>query len=120
LIKEIKTDLALLGYELLEEENNSYALHATPPDFSYARGRAVLIDLIANYKNTENPIREKMKEHVALSMAKAASLSYNTPLNQQEMSELFDALFACQHPNYTAEGRTIIHILHHEEIGRWF
>jgi DNA mismatch repair protein MutL len=53
-------------------------------------------------------------------MAKAASLSRAAILDAGEMRALFDALFACRHPNYTAEGRTIVHVLRHEEINRWF
>jgi DNA mismatch repair protein MutL len=120
LVKEINEELSLLGFELVESDDKSFILHATPPDLSYAHGRTVLADLIEHYKNTENSIREKMKECVALSMAKAAAISYNTPMDRNEMGELFNALFACKHPNYTAEGRTIIHILHNEEISRWF
>jgi DNA mismatch repair protein MutL len=120
LVKEMKEDLSLLGFDLVEGGDKCFVLHATPPDFSYTHGRAVLLDLVEHYKNTENSIREKMKERVALSMAKAASLSYNTPLDKQEMGELFNALLACQHSNYTVEGRIITHLLHIEDINRWF
>ncbi|MDR0543828.1 MAG: DNA mismatch repair endonuclease MutL [Odoribacteraceae bacterium] len=120
LVKELREDLAFLGFELAEGEEMEFILHATPSGMSYARGRAVLVDLIEHYKNTEHSIKEEMKKHLALSMAKAASLSYNTPLNRGEMSELFATLSACKSPGYTVEGRTIAHVLHIDEINRWF
>lgn len=113
-------DLAMLGFELGEFGKNCYAIYATPSDLSTSRGKEVLISLIEHYKNTEGSIRDKMRERIALSLAKAASLDYNTPLDKQEMSDLFDNLFACQHPNYTADGKTIIHILKNEDVTQWF
>ena len=120
LVKEIMDDLAILGFELGEFGKNCYAIYATPSDLSTSRGKEVLISLIEHYKNTEGSIRDKMRERIALSLAKAASLDYNTPLDKQEMSDLFDNLFACQHPNYTADGKTIIHILKNEDVTQWF
>ena len=113
-------DIAMLGFELGEFGKNCYAIYATPSDLSTSRGKEVLISLIEHYKNTEGSIRDKMRERIALSLAKAASLDYNAPLDKQEMSDLFDNLFACRHPNYTADGKTIIHILKNEDVTQWF
>ena len=33
---------------------------------------------------------------------------------------LFDNLFACQHHNYTADGKSILRILNFEEVNNWF
>lgn len=120
LVKEIWNDLAILGFELVESEKNSYAIYATPPDLSHSHGKEVLVSLIEHYKNTEGSIRDKIKERVALSLAKAASIDYNTLLDKTEMNDLFDSLFACKHPNYTADGKIIIHILKNEEVNLWF
>ena len=120
LVREILPDLAVLGFELGEFGKNCYAIYSTPPDLTHSHGREVLTSLIEHYKNTEGSIREKMRERIALSLAQAAALDYNTPLDRQEMSDLFDSLFACRHPNHTADGKTIIHILTNEEVGQWF
>ena len=120
LVKDILDDLMLLGFELGEFGKNCYAIYSTPPDLSTSRGKEVLMSLIEHYKNTEGSIRDKMRERIALSLAKAAALDYNTPLDRQEMSDLFDNLFSCQHPNYTADGKTIIHILKNEDVTQWF
>ena len=120
LVKDILEDLAILGFELGEFGKNCYAIYATPSDLSPSRGKEVLISLIEHYKNTEGSIRDKMRERIALSLAKAAALGYNTTLDRQEMNDLFDNLFACQHPNYTADGKTIIHILKNEDVATWF
>lgn len=120
LVKDILDDLMLLGFELGEFGKNCYAIYSTPPDLSTSRGKEVLLNLIEHYKNTEGSIRDKMRERIALSLAKAAAMDYNTVLDRQEMSDLFDNLFTCQHPNYTADGKTIIHILKNEDVTQWF
>ncbi|MDR0766124.1 MAG: DNA mismatch repair endonuclease MutL [Odoribacteraceae bacterium] len=120
LVKELQGDLAFLGFELVEGKEKEFVLYATPPGLSYARGQVVLLDLIEHYKNTEHPVKEEMKRNLALSMAKAASLSYNTPLDKEAMGELFRDLFACKSPGYTADGRTIVHVLQADEVNRWF
>ena len=99
---------------------NGYAIHATPPDLSYTRAKEVLIELIEHYKNTEGSIREKMKERVVLALAKASAISYNTALSCEEMNEMTGNLFACKHHNFTADGKTIIHILNYGDVNSWF
>lgn len=120
LIREIKEDLEYLGFTLAESGKNTYAIQATPPDLSCSHAREILVQLVDHYKNTEGDIREKMKEHVALALAKAAAIPYHTLLNIEEMSDMLDSLFACRHPNHTPDGKPVIHILHFEEVNSWF
>lgn len=120
LVGELLTDLEYLGFELAASGKNSYAIHATPPDLSYSHAKEVLIELIEHYKNTEGNIRDKMRDRVVLALAKAASISYNTPLSCEEMSNITEQLFACKHHNFTADGKTIIHILKYEDVNSWF
>jgi len=120
LINEIREDLEYLGFELCESGENAFAIHATPPDLSYSHAKEILTQLIEYYKNTEGDIKDKMAERVALALAKAAAIAYNTPLDTKEMNDLMDNLFACQHHHYTADGKTIVHILNFEEVNPWF
>lgn len=120
LIGDLLPDLEYLGFELNVFGKNCYAIHATPPDLSYTRAKEVLIELIEHYKNTEGNIRDKMQERVVLALAKAAAIGYNTALTCEEMSNMVDQLFACKHHNFTADGKTIIHILKYEDVNSWF
>lgn len=120
LIGDLLPDLEYLGFELNVFGKNCYAIQATPPDLSYSHAKEVLIELIEHYKNTEGNIREKMQERTVLALAKAAAISYNTALTCEEMSHMADQLFACKHHNFTADGKTIIHILNYEDVNSWF
>lgn len=120
LIGDLLPDLEYLGFELSVFGKNCYAIQATPPDFSYTHAKEILIELIEHYKNTEGSIRDKMKERMVLALAKAAAIAYNTPLTCVEMAEMTDHLFACKHHHFTADGKTIIHILKYEDVNSWF
>lgn len=120
LIGDLLPDLEYLGFELSVFGKNCYAIQATPPDLSYTRAKEVLIELIEHYKDTEGNIRNRMQERMILALAKAAAISYNTPLTCEEMSNMTDELFSCKHHNFTADGKTIIHILKYEDVNSWF
>ncbi|MCC8173814.1 MAG: DNA mismatch repair endonuclease MutL [Odoribacter sp.] len=120
LIKEISGDLEYLGFELYEFGKNCFAIYATPPDLTYTHAKEILSELVEHYKATEVNVKDKMREQVVLSLAKAAAIKYNTTLSTQEMNDMMDNLFACQHPNYTADGKTIIYILNFEDVNSWF
>lgn len=120
LVEEIRADLEYLGFELDVFGKNCFAIYATPPDLSDSHAKEILLQLIDHYKNTEGSIREKMKERVALALAQAASIDYNTTLTCEEMNEMITHLFACKHHNFTADGKTIVHILNYEDVSSWF
>lgn len=120
LVRELNADLEFLGFELNVFGKNCFAINATPPDLSYTHAKEVLIQLIEHYKNTEGSIREKMKERVALALAKASAIEHNTVLTCAEMEEITNNLFGCKHHNFTADGKTIIHILKYEDVNSWF
>lgn len=120
LVGDILPDLEYLGFELNVFGKHCYAINATPPDLSYTRAKEVLIELIEHYKNTEGSIRDKIHERIVLSLAKAAATGYNVTLTCEEMSHMMDGLFACKHHNFTADGKTIIHILKYEDVNSWF
>ncbi|MDE7373887.1 MAG: DNA mismatch repair protein MutL, partial [Odoribacter sp.] len=120
LVGELLPDLEYLGFELDPFGKDCYAIQAIPPDLSGSRAKEVLTGLLEHYKSTEGNIREKVRERVVLALAKAAAIGYNTSLTCEEMSEMTDRLFACKHQNFTADGKTIIHILKYEDVNSWF
>lgn len=117
---DLLPDLEYPGFELSVFGKNCYAIQATPPDLSYNHAKEVLVELIEHYKNTEGSIRDKMRERVVLALAKAAAVAYNTPLTCEEMSGMTEQLFACKLHHFTADGKTIIHILKYEDVNAWF
>ena len=120
LVGDLLADLEFLGFELTVFGKNCYAIQAVPPDLPGGRAREVLMELIEHYKNTEGSIREKGRERVALALAKAAAMAYDTSLACEEMGELTTQLFASKQPHFTADVKVIVHILKYEDVNAWF
>jgi len=76
--------------------------------------------LLEDYKNTQADPSTGAKEKVAAAMAGASAIPYGKVLNQSEMEDLFDTLFACSAPNYSPKGKAVISIITLEEIDKRF
>jgi len=51
-------------------------------------------------------------------MAKAAAIGYNRNLSAFEMQELVDKLFACNHPNFSPDGKKVLTIIEMDELDK--
>lgn len=120
LLKELLPELEMLGFELSVFGKQCYAIQATPPDLPNNRAKEVLVELLEHYKNTEGSIRDKMRERVALALAKAAAVAYGTALTCEEMAGMAEELFACRNHRYTADGKIIVYLLKYEDVNNWF
>ena len=76
--------------------------------------------LLEDYKKTQADPSKGVKEKIAIAMACASAIPYGKILNQNEMEEFFDTLFACQSPNYSPKGKPVISIITLEEIDKRF
>lgn len=119
-LNEIKEDLHKIGFDIQHFGNNSYVINSTPVVFENLDIEALIKHFLELYKSTEGDIKQNAKEKIALSMAKTAAISYNLQLSEVEMQSIIDNLFSCSTPNYTQDGRTIIHILKMEDIDKFF
>jgi DNA mismatch repair protein MutL len=120
ILREIEEELRTLGFAISTGNGNMVTITGHPADSRNASPQAMLETLITEYKQTMADPSTGARERVALSMAKASSIAYGTPLTQTEMEELFDMLFACAMPNYSPTGKTVMNIITMEELDRRF
>jgi len=120
ILREIEDELKALGFVIGTGDNNIVTITGHPADSRNASPPSMLETLITEYKQTMGDPSVDARERVALSMAKASSIPYGTPLTQTEMEELFDMLFACATPNYSPTGKTVMNIITLEELDRRF
>jgi DNA mismatch repair protein MutL len=76
--------------------------------------------LIEEFKSTQADPSTGAKERLAAAMAGASAIAYGKILTQNEMSDLFDTLFACHAPNYSPKGKPLINIITLEELDKKF
>jgi len=44
-------------------------------------------------------------------LSQSAAINYGVPLKPEEISDLFNHLFACSTPNYSPSGKTVVSII---------
>lgn len=119
-LTEIEKDLAILGFRFEHSGENRITITGRPALNESPDVLRMLEILIEDYKNTEGSPLLNAKEKVASAMACASAIPYGKILNQDEMEQLFDSLFACQAPNYSPKGKAVITILTLEDIDKKF
>ncbi len=120
IMNDIMDDLMTIGFDIRDFGSNTVILNGVPSELQVKNGKELIESLIEEYKQTESNVKEGIHSKIALTMAKVAAIEYGTVLAEQEMRELVDKLFACQMPNYSPGGNTIITILTLEELEKRF
>lgn len=120
LLREIHEDLRLVGFDISELSQNSFMIQGTPADLGDIDGEDLIQHLLEYYKKSEKDVKLRLKEKVALSLAKTSCIGYGRKLTDEEMQGIVDSLFACQMPNFAPDGKTAITIMETAEIDRLF
>ena len=111
LLTSILDDLKALGFDVREFGNNTFIINGTPGMLNTNSPQEVIESLLEEYKQSVPDVKEKAREKVAVSLAKASAINYGQPLQPDEINELIDNLFACQTPNFSPTGKKILSIL---------
>lgn len=119
-IREIENEVKMLGFNLSIEGNNKVVINGRPSDIGVSDPVMMLEILLEEYKRTQADPSAGVREKVAIAMSGASAIPYGKSLAKDEMEDLFDALFACNSPNYSPKGKPVINILTLEEIDKRF
>ncbi len=122
--EQIKSELAYLGFEMepaTSSSTNQYEIKGIPAQIhSSSKIIPLLRDIIEKVKGATGDAQTVIHEQIALSLAKTAAIQVGHTLNQEEMKDLVEQLFACPTHNHTSEGKTIMAIWTMDEIMRKF
>jgi DNA mismatch repair protein MutL len=119
-LESIMGDLVSLGFELGDLGGGSYAVNAIPSGTEGLNSAQLIRDMIYTSIDEENDVKEDIQSLLALTLANASAIVYGQVLSNEEMVNLVDTLFACQTPNYTPDGQTILATIKEDEIERLF
>ena len=76
--------------------------------------------MIEQYKSLQGLKETAQAERISRAAARASAIHYGKQLNDIEMQELIDQLFACENPNYTPSGLLIVKIIDLEALDSHF
>jgi DNA mismatch repair protein MutL len=111
LLVSILDDLKALGFDVREFGKNTFIINGMPGMLNTNSPQEVIESLLEEYKQSVPDVKEKAREKVAVSLARASSINYGQSLQSDEISELIDSLFACHTPNFSPTGKKILSIL---------
>lgn len=116
IIDEILPELNSIGFVLKKDEQNNYQVTSVPVVLPISSINAFFETVTEKAQNTGEDIEEKLKTIVLQDLARISSIQYGKDLNIEEMNHITDKLFACQSPNYTVDGRSIVQIISMNDI----
>jgi DNA mismatch repair protein MutL len=117
-LKEIETEIRQLGFRIQISDKNMIIMTGRPSGIGSGDPVVMLEILLEEYKRTQTDPSTGAREKIASAMAGASAIPYGKVLLKNEMEDLFDALFACNAPNYSPKGKPVINILTLDEIDK--
>lgn len=122
LAKSLLDDIKSLGFEVREFGKNTLVIEGIPVDLgsNNINETQLFEHLIEGFKNSQQGLRLDKRDALARSMARNSAIKSGTALSQEEMNTLIEQLFACKTPNFSLNGRPVIHTLGLAELDKKF
>ena len=115
-VQKIMPELEAIGFELTSLGGGSYAVNAVPAGLDGVDVQSLLHDMIGSAGENVSNVVEEIDRAMALAMARHAAIGYGCVLDNAEMENMVNSLFACSNFNYTPDGKSIFSILKQSEI----
>lgn len=120
ILQNIMDDLSIIGFDLSDLGNGSYAINGIPSGIEGLNPVDLLQSMIHTAMEKGCDVKEEIQKTLALTLARAAAIVYGQVLSNEEMVKLVDSLFACPTPNFTPDGKTVLTVISEDEIERLF
>ncbi len=120
LVRELLPDLRALGFDLEGFGGRTVVIRGVPADTHSGDERAILDDLIGQYREQSEKLGMSRREVLARSVARRSALDATRRLSEKEMRSLIDQLFQCQMPLVAPDGRPTLIKIAADELRRRF
>lgn len=120
LLRELLPDLKALGFDLEFFSGRSVVVRGVPQDIGAGDERAVLDEVLEQYKSYAGALQLKRRENIAKSVAHRAAVHSGARMSTSEMRALIDRLFQCEMPYASPHGRPTMIKISMEELDRRF
>ncbi|PRD49362.1 DNA mismatch repair endonuclease MutL [Sphingobacterium haloxyli] len=109
LMEEILPDILTLGFQVRPFGKTTFIVDGIPADLGQGINETKILEqLLEDFKNNKDELQLNKRENLARSLAKNAAIRPGAALDNQEMSELIDKLFATQSPSISIHGKPIV------------
>ena len=116
LLKEMLPELENLGFVLEQANPNTFMINGTPSDATGCDAVALLEKILDNGKINRTDLQLDRKLSLAKTMAAQLSIKPQTKLDEMEMQNLVDQLFACNVAEVAPNGKKTYVIIGLDEL----
>lgn len=119
-MKRIMPEMELLGFDISDLGGGSYAVNGTPSGIEGINIIELVRDMVATASENGASITSEINHSLSLSLARNAAIPQGQVLNNNEMENIVNELFACSDVNHTPDGKSILTIFKQSDLERLF
>jgi len=116
---DIEDEIKALGFRFEIFGKNAILVSGIPAGIG-AGEKELFEGLLEQFKFNQAQLALPLKENLARSLAKRASIKLGQKLRREEMEALVEGLFACNNPNFSPEGMPTFFIFNASKIENCF
>jgi DNA mismatch repair protein MutL len=120
LVLEMQPEIEALGFRFEIFGKNTLLINGVPSYLTGGHEKNIFEGLIEQFKLNQSELALPIRENLARSLAKKASIKNGQKLEREEMHSLIDSLFTCNTPNYSPEGNNTYFIFELTKIESYF
>lgn len=115
-LEQVLPRLSAIGFDLADLGQGSFAINGIPAGIEGLNTIQLLHDMVSEAQENMTSTADQLGEALALTMARHTAIPQGQVLNNDEMENLVNELFACSNVNYTPDGHSILAILPQQDI----
>ena len=119
-LQELLPEMEKMGFYLSPLSGNDWAVNAIPAGLDGVDATAMVHQILESVDNGGMPVKKRVLDHLALTVARSAAIPVGRTLMQEEMDILVADLLRLPEPNYTPDGKTIITVIPMDQINKMF
>ena len=119
-LQRVLPDLERLGFELTDLGGGSYAVNGIPSGLEGVDPVTLVQEMVSQAALDATALDEQVFSRLALCLARTAAIPQGQVLNNDEMDNFVNLLFATSNVNYTPDGHAILAILRQDDIEELF
>src|SRR5258708_14530195 len=119
LTMEMEREIHALGFRFEVFGKNTLLISGTPTEVQGSE-KELFEGLIEQFKKNQSELQLPLRENLAHALAKRASIKSGQKLSAEEMEAMASSLFACNTPNFSADGRPTFFTLDSSKIENYF
>lgn len=120
IIKQIKDHLFCMGLEIEEFGANSYIIHSLPAGMESNIDETQLVEELIHQFQENVEMKLGFAESISASLASKKAIKRGSALNNEEMQNVIDRLFACEIPYTNAHGNKCFITIELDELKKRF